>query len=69
MTEKIMKKKQKPAKRAKITPSAVIGILMGLSLTGFGFYEALVVEKPGAYYIAVLGILFCAIIGSYYVKK
>ncbi len=68
-----MKKKKKNKSlqnsNAKITPAAVIGMFMGLSLTGFGLYEAVGNGRVGAYYIVGLGVVFCGIVGSFYVKR
>ncbi len=66
---KKMKKKNKPVQKVKITPSVVIGMLMGLSLISFGLYEAVGNGRTGAYYISALGVVFLVTIGSSFIRR
>jgi hypothetical protein len=49
-------------KKKKITPSSVVGMLIGFWLIGAGLYYALVHGKSGAYFVVVLGLALNALI-------
>jgi hypothetical protein len=49
-------------KKRKLTPSSIVGFLIGFWLIGTGLYYALACGKPGAYFVAVLGLILNAMI-------
>ncbi len=52
-TGKIKSKAEK--RKGSITPSAVVGMGLGLFLIGLGLYRGTFHGEPGAFYVALLG--------------
>jgi hypothetical protein len=57
-------RKRKNNKR--LTPSGIVGAAIGLGLIVVGFYHAIVVGNPAAYFVIFLGVVFCAVIFWFY---
>lgn len=57
-----MKKSRRKAGRKKITTSSIAGLTLCAALIGSGLYHALAYERPGGYFVVLLGACLGAII-------
>jgi hypothetical protein len=57
-----MNRSKRKTKKKRLTPSSIIGISIGFGLMAAGSYHALILGKPGAYFVVFLGVAFCGVI-------
>ncbi len=66
---KVKKKAPPRAKRARITPAAVIGLIIGILMVVLGLSPGSESVALGGYYIVALGVVFIAVVVLITVKK
>jgi hypothetical protein len=61
-----MKRSKKKGRKKGLTPSSIIGMVIGFGLIVLGLYQAFAYGKPGAYFVIFLGSVLVAIIIWFY---